>query len=264
MTLLITAGVLDLSVPGVIALSSLAAASLLPYTTTGIAVGAALLVGALAGLLNGLLVAYVKIPSFIATLGTQYLYLGIVFVLTDGGVAPINSNDYSEFTNGSVGVFPLVFIILIVLAALTYFVLYWTHFGRAIRAIGSNERAARLTGVSVNVVKVIAFVIGGLMFAIAGVFLSGELSSSSGTMATGFELNAIAAVVVGGTSLRGGQATMFGTVIGAMLFSLLSNALNLLNVSSYWQYVLTGAVLAVAVALGGTLLSSQQAVRGAD
>jgi ribose transport system permease protein len=264
MTLLITAGALDLSVPGVIALSSLAAANLLPHTTVGVAVGAALLVGAVAGLLNGLLVAYVNIPSFIATLGTQYLYLGIVFVLTEGGVASINSNYYSEFTNGSVGVFPLVFIILIVLAAVAYFVLYWTHFGRAIRAIGSNERAARLAGIPVNLVKVAAFVIGGLLFAVAGVFLSGELSSASGPMAAGFELNAIAAVVVGGTSLRGGQATMFGTVIGAMLFSMLSNALNLLNVSSYWQYVLTGAVLAVAVALGGTLLSSQRAVRGAD
>lgn len=262
MTLLIAAGVMDLSVPGVVALSSLTAATLLPRTTVGMAIVAALLVGALAGLVNGVLVSAVKIPFFIATLGTQYLYLGIVFVLTHGGITPISSYYYGQFTNGTLAGLPIVFVALIVFAVLGYVVLYWTHFGRAIRAIGSNERAARLAGLPVGTVKIATFVIGGLLFAVAGVFLSGELSSVSGTMATGAELNAIAAVVVGGTALRGGQATMTGTVVGAVLFSLLSNALNLLGVTSYWQYVLTGVVLAAAVALG--VLRRGPAVRGAE
>ncbi len=263
MTLLITAGMLDLSVPGIIALTSLTAAGLLSYTSPIVAVSVGLVVGAVCGLLNGCLVAYVKIPAFIATMGTQYLYLGIVFVITRGGVFPVNSEEYTEFANLSVRDIPVAFIVFIGLAIIVYFLLYWTHFGRDIRSIGSNNRAARLAGVSVNYVIVLAFIIGGITFAITGFFLSGLLYSASGTMAIGFELNAIAAVVVGGTSLRGGRATLFGTMVGAVLFSLLSNALNLLRVSSYWQYVLTGVVLAVAVAIG-SLRRRQQAVRGAD
>lgn len=263
MALLISAGQLDLSVPGVIALSALTAAALLPRTTVGVAIVAALLVGCLLGAVNGLLVAYVDIPPFIATLGTQYLYLGIAFVLTQGGVAPISSYYYSTYTNAAVGMFPVVFLVLVVIAAVAYLLLYWTHFGRGMRSVGSNERAARLAGLAVGRIKVGVFALGGALFATSGVFLSGLLSSASGTMATGFELNAIAAVVVGGTSLRGGQATLAGAVVGAVVFSLLSNALNLLGVASYWQYVLTGLVLAVAVALG-SLRRSQREVRGAE
>ncbi|WP_084075439.1 ABC transporter permease [Demequina sp. NBRC 110052] len=262
MALLIGTGLLDLSVPGVIAISALTAAALLPNTTIGVAIAGALAVGALAGLINGVLVAYLKIASFIATLGTQYLFLGIAFIVTEGGIVPIESYYYRSMATQSLGPIPVSFLVLLVVAGLAYGLLYWTHFGRGLRAIGSNERAARLAGVPVSAFKAAAFVIAGVSFAGAGVFLSGLLSSASGTMALSFELNAIAAVVVGGTALRGGRATLAGTVVGAVLFSYLSNALNLLGVASYWQYVLTGTVLAVAVAAGS--LRRGPEARGAD
>lgn len=262
MTLLIAEGSLDLSVPGVLSLAGLTAALSLPHMGAGPAMALAALVGVVAGVLNGVLVAYIEIPAFISTLGTQYLFLGVAFIITAGGVRPLGSPMYARITNASFGFLPLVFIVFLTLAFLAYALLYWTRFGRDIRAIGSNERAARLAAVATNRVKVMTFAFAGLMFAIAGIFLAGRLSSASGTMATGTELNAIAAVVVGGTSLRGGRATIAGTVVGAILFSLLSTALNILRIGSYWQYVLTGAVLAVAVAIG-TLRKSAE-VRGAE
>lgn len=262
MTLLIIEGQLDLSVPGVMALSALAVATVLPVSTVGVAILAALVVGLVLGAVNGILVSVIRIPSFIATLGTQYLFLGIAFVLTKGGVVPVRSSNYSQLVNGRVGIIPVSFIVLVIVALLAYAVVQWTHFGRAIRATGSNERAAGLAGVPVRLLQIETFAIAGALFGLAGAFLAGRLSSAGGTMATGFELNAIAAVVVGGTALRGGRGTLLGTVIGAVLFSILTNALNLLGVSSYWQYIMTGVVLVAAVAVGARRAGA--VVRGAS
>lgn len=263
MMFLIAEGSLDLSVPGVVSLSALAIAVALPFMSAPLAMLVGMLVGLLAGLVNGILVAYVEIPAFIATLGTQYLYLGVVFVLTGGGVVPLRSPLYARITNASVGIFPLSFIVLVVLAVLAFGLLYFTRFGRSVRAIGSNAAAASLAGIPVRRVQLWTFALGGVLFAVAGIFLSGMLSSASGTMATGFELNVIAAVVVGGTPLRGGRATVFGTVLGAVLFSALASSLNILGVGSYWQYVVTGTVLAVAVSVGA-FRGGVGDVRGAD
>ncbi len=262
MTLLIAAGLLDLSVGGVIAVASIAVATVLPHTTIGTALLLALAIGAVLGLVNGLLVTYVKIAPFIATLGTLYLFLGAAFIWTSGKVVPITSSNYRSFTTGTVGLLPVPFLVFVVLAVGTYFVLQRTYFGRTLRAFGSNERAAVLAGLPVNRAKVLVFVVAGVCFALAGVFMAGRLSSAEGNMATGFEMDVIAAVVVGGTALRGGRGTAFGTVVGALLFAVLNNALNLLGVASYWQYVLTGAVLVAAIALGARRSSAAE-VRGA-
>ncbi|MBD7919958.1 ABC transporter permease [Cellulomonas sp. Sa3CUA2] len=262
MTLLISAGLLDLSVGGVIAVSSIAVATVLPHTTIGAAIALALLIGAGLGLLNGLLVTYVRIAPFIATLGTLYLFLGLAFIWTSGKVVPITSSNYRATTTGTLGWVPVPFLVLVVLAFVTYLVLQRTYFGRTLRAFGSNERAAELAGLPVARVKVGVFVVAGICFALAGVFMAGRLSSAEGNMAMGFEMNVIAAVVVGGTALRGGRATTFGTVVGAVLFAVLANALNLLAVASYWQYVLTGTVLVAAVALGARRSAAAE-VRGA-
>ncbi|MBF0687403.1 MAG: ABC transporter permease [Cellulomonas sp.] len=262
MTMLIAAGLLDLSVGGVIAVASIAVATVLPHTTIGGAIALALVIGAVLGLVNGLLVTYVKIAPFIATLGTLYLFLGLAFIWTSGKVVPITSSNYRATTTGTLGWVPVPFLVFVVLAFVTYLVLQRTYFGRTLRAFGSNERAAELAGLPVARVKVGVFVVAGICFALAGVFMAGRLSSAEGNMAMGFEMDVIAAVVVGGTALRGGRATTFGTVVGAVLFAVLANALNLLAVASYWQYVLTGTVLVTAVALGARRSAAAE-VRGA-
>lgn len=262
MTLLIAGGLLDLSVAGVIAVSSIAVAKVLPYTTIGVALLVALVIGALLGALNGLLVTYLRIAPFIATLGTLYLFQGGAFIWTSGDVVPISSYFYRSMTTGTVGRLPVPFLVFLVVAALTYLLLNRTYFGRTLRAFGSNERAATLAGMPVNRTKVLVFVIAGVFFALAGVFMAGRLASAEGTMAQGFEMDVIAAVVVGGTALRGGRGTVFGTIVGALLFAVLANALNLLGIASYWQYVLTGAVLVTAIAVGARRRSAAE-VRGA-
>lgn len=262
MTLLIAGGLLDLSVGGVIAVSSIAVATVLPHTTIGGAIAVALLIGAVLGLINGLLVTYVKIAPFIATLGTLYLFLGLAFIWTSGSVLPITSSNYRELTTGTVGWVPVPFLVFAAVAGVGYLVLQRTYFGRTVRAFGSNERAAGLAGLPVNRAKVLVFVVAGICFSLSAVFMAGRLASAEGNMAMGFEMNVIAAVVVGGTALRGGRGTMFGTVVGALLFAVLGNALNLLGVASYWQYVLTGTVLIAAIAVGARRSSATE-VRGA-
>lgn len=262
MVLLITGGLLDLSVAGILAVSAIAVGTALPHTTIGVVILLAIGVGAALGLVNGLLITYVKIAPFIATLGTLYLFLGASFIWTGGSVVSVTSKNFRSFTTGSIGMVPYAFIALLVLAVVTYFLLYRTGFGRTLRALGSNERAAHLAGMQVNRTKVLVFVVAGICFALAGVFMAGRLSSAEANMATGLEMNVIAAVVVGGTALRGGRGTVFGTVVGAMLFAVLAKALNMLGVASYWQYVVTGSVLVIAVAVGARRRSAAE-VRGA-
>ena len=262
MTLLIAGGLLDLSVGGVIAVSAIAIGTVLPSTTIGGAILVALAIGVGLGLVNGLLVTYVRIAPFIATLGTLYLFLGLAFIWTSGTVVPITSTNYRAATTGTVGRLPYPFLVFLVVAVAAYLLLSRTHFGRTVRAFGSNERAAVLAGLPVARAKVLVFVVAGLCFALSGVFMAGRLSSAEGNMAMGFEMDVIAAVVVGGTALRGGRGTMFGTVVGSLLFAVLANALNLLGVASYWQYVLTGTVLVVAIAVGARRSAAAE-VRGA-
>lgn len=262
MTLLIAGGLLDLSVGGVIAVSAIAVATVLPSTTIGGAVLLALVIGLTLGLLNGLLVTYVRIAPFIATLGTLYLFLGVAFIWTQGSVVAITSQNFRAATTGSLLGLPIPFVVFVLLAVASSVLLARTYFGRTVRAFGSNERAAVLAGLPVNRAKVLVFGVAGACFALAGVFMAGRLSSAEGNMAIGFEMSVIAAVVVGGTALRGGRGTLAGTVVGALLFAVLANALNLLGVASYWQYVLTGTVLVAAIAVGARRADAAE-VRGA-
>lgn len=261
MLLLIVNGLLDLSVAGIIALSAIAVATVLPSTTIGAAIGLAAVIGAALGAINGVVVTFLKIPPFIATLGTQYLFLGAAFVWTNGKVVSIASRNFRGLVTGSIGFLPNVFIIAALLAVLTWVILFRTSLGRNLRSIGSNERAAEVAGINVRATKIGVFAIAGTLFAVAGVFLAGRLSSAEGNMAIGVEMGIIAAVVVGGTSLRGGRGTVLGTILGAILFAWLANALNMLGVASYWQRVVTGSVLVIAVAIG-MHSSRETAVRG--
>lgn len=261
MTLLIGAGLLDLSVSGVMAVSAITVAYTLPHTSVAGAITVALLVGLLAGVLNGVVVAVLRIPPFIGTLGTMYLLLGVAFILTNGKVLAISSSYFYSYTTASLGGFPVPFLAFLLLAALTYFILRWTQFGRHVRALGSNPRATYLAGISTRRTQMLIFIFAAFSFALAGVLMAGRLSSAEGNMAIGIEMNVIAAVVVGGTPLRGGRASVLGTLAGATLFSVLNNGLNMLNVASYYQYVITGIILIAAIAIN-QVRSNDTEIRG--
>lgn len=264
MTVLIASGLIDLSVAGVIAVSSITVAKILPSTTVEVAVLVALVLGAVFGLINGILVGVVKIAPFIATLGTQYLFLGTAFIMTGGKVIPITSHNFRHITTAKIGnIIPVASIIFLILLLITFLLIKHTYLGRAARSTGSNEIAASLAGISVVKTKILIYVFAGICAALAGIFLAGRLSSTEGNMAMGVEMTIIAAVVVGGTSMRGGRASISGTFIGSIFFAVLSSALNLVGVSSYLQYIVMGVVLILAISFGNRKMSMLE-VRGED
>ncbi|MFD1811656.1 ABC transporter permease [Rhodococcus gannanensis] len=260
MTLLIIGGQFDLSVAGIIGVAAVVTAKVLPSTMIGTAILVALGVGAALGALNGIVVTKIRIPPFIATFGMYNVYLALAFIITSGDVIGITSVHYQQLGIDRIAGIPLVFIVFVISCVAVYALVNRTYFGRQLRAVGSNETAARLAGVHVNRVKITAFAIAGLLTGLAAVGLSSLLSSASGTMAQGMELNAIAIAVVGGTALRGGRGTIVGTFTAALLITLIGNALNLLQVQSYWQNIVTGAILVIALVFGGL---RKDTVRGA-
>jgi ribose transport system permease protein len=239
MTLLIIGGMIDLSVAGIIALTAVTLATLLGVVPLGVALIISLAVGGGLGLINGLMVTKLNFPPFIATYAMMNVYLAAAFIWTHASTLPLNNDTFLALAAGEVFGVPSFFVLLIAGALGCSFLLQRTRFGRDLRAIGSSEPASRMAGLAVDRTRILAFVLFGL--------LTSLLSSASANMSIGYELNVIAVAVVGGTTLLGGSGTLFGTVTAAILFSALDNALNLLNVPSYWQYVVAGVVLAVAL-----------------
>lgn len=260
MTLLIIAGAFDLSVAGILGVCGIALALISP-ASPAVAVVATILIGVALGLLNGFVVTRMKIPAFIATLGMMNVYLGVAFIATQGQVLGIGSGFLRALgTNALFGVLPIPFLVMIVVYVLGALFMGRTVYGRYVRAIGSSETASRTVGIPVNMIKVVCFAIVGICTSIAGILLAGELSSANAIMASGYELNAIAIVVVGGTSLKGGSGTLFGSFTGALFFAVINNALNIFGVGAYWQYVVSGLLLISAV--GIEVIRSH--VRGSD
>jgi ribose transport system permease protein len=252
MTLLMIAGAFDLSVAGLLGLCGVVLALLLP--AQGVlaivpAVLAVLVLGGLLGLANGIVVTKARIPAFIATLGMMNIYLALGFMLTNAQVVPVMNSAFRTLGTGVVLGLPVPFLIMIVMYLIAYAILKYATYGRFMRAVGSNETASRTAGLPVDRVRIVAFILVGLFTALAGVLLTALLSSANAIMATGFELNVIAVVVVGGTSLTGGRGTLFGSFTGALLFSVINNALNMFGVGAYWQYVAVGLVLIVALGI---------------
>ncbi len=247
MTLLIIGGMIDLSVAGIIALTAVTIANLLPQVPLGVAVVLALSVGALLGLVNGLIVTKLRFPPFIATYAMLNVYLAAAFIWTHASTMSLTSNSFLAFASSEILGVPPMFIVMLLGALGCSLLLHQTRFGRDLRAIGSSEVASRMAGLAVDRTRIAAFVVFGMLTSAAGIGLASLLSSASANMSIGYELNVVAVAVVGGTSLFGGSGTLLGTVTGAILFAALDNALNLLNVSSYWQYVVAGVVLAAAL-----------------
>ena len=250
MTCVILTGGIDLSVGSVLALSTALCAG---FITNGVPVGLAmvlaLIIGTALGAVSGLLVTKGRLQPFIATLITMTVYRGATMIFMDG--KPI-SNLGDSFTLKVVGKgnfyhIPIPAITFVVMFLIFMFGLEKTTFGRRVYATGSNEQSAKLAGINVNRTKLITYAISGCMSALSGLILLSRLSSAQPTLGSGYELDAIAAVALGGTSMNGGRGRVWGTFVGILIIAVLNNGLNILGVSSYYQDVVKGIVILIAV-----------------
>jgi ribose transport system permease protein len=248
--IIITSGI-DLSVGTVMTLCSVMTGIFISSMGLPIIVGVVggILTGALAGFIAGFVIARMQIPPFIATLAMMMIAKGLALVIS--GAAPIYFTEYPVFTKIAMGNIipgvPNAVVIFFLMAIIGAILLNKTVIGRYTFAIGSNEESTRLSGVNVNKWKVIVYVIAGIFTGVAGILMASRLNSAQPALGQGYELEAIAAVVIGGTSLSGGKGTILGTVIGALIMSVLTNGLRILSVPQEWQTVVVGAVILVAV-----------------
>lgn len=268
MTFVILSGGIDLSVGSIAGLSGVVAGGLLSrglelpalgsvvYFHTWLVVVVALAAGMAVGLLNGWLVARLGVAPFIATLGSLYVARGAALLITDGATFPnlagseeLGNTGFTLIgTSGMLGL-PVAVWVMALMAAVAIAVAGYTPFGRQVYAIGGNERAALLAGVRVPRVKLLVYVISGFCSAVVGLIIAAQLGAAHPATGETFELNAIAAVVLGGTSLMGGRGTIAGTLIGAFVIGVLADGLVLLGVSEFWQMVVKGLVIVLAVVL---------------
>jgi ribose/xylose/arabinose/galactoside ABC-type transport system permease subunit len=218
-------------------------------TATGVAVLGGLAVGLLCGGANGLLIAYLRLPPFITTLGMMSVARGAALLYTDG--RPISGFEagFRWLATGDALRVPMPVVIMLAVYAIGHVVLHRTKLGRYAYAIGGNEQAARLSGVNVPLYKTAVYSVAGLLSGLAGVLLTARLNSAQPVAGLMYELDAIAATVIGGTSLLGGEGKLIGTLVGALIMGVLRNGLNLLDVSSYLQQTVIGLVIIVAVSL---------------
>lgn len=246
---IITSGI-DLSVGSILALSSV---------TMGLAIGSGLglfpailiglLIGALAGAINGFLITRLDLAPFIATLGMMSIARGLALVITKGYPISGMPKPLRYLGKGRMLGIPVPVVVTLIVFVIAYILLKYTKFGRYVYAIGGNEEATRLSGINVRKTKLLVYTWCGTMAGLAGIILTARLNSAQPIAGMGYELDAIAAAVIGGTSLSGGEGTAQGTLLGALIIGVLRNGLNLLNVSSFWQQVVIGCVVIGAVAM---------------
>lgn len=250
LTMVIIIGGIDLSVGAILAFSGLLCASFISDgMNLGLAVLLAFTLGALFGLLNGLIIAYTNMPPFVVTLATQNIARGIVNVYANG--QPISARN-PVFNFLGVGYFlgiPLPVIYSFVLLAVMILILGRSKFGRQLYAVGGNEEAARFSGINIKKVKIIVYTLCGALASFSGIILAARMYSGQPTAGDGFELDAIAASVLGGVSFSGGVGKLGGTIIGVLVLGVLTNGLNLLNINSFWQYIIKGIIILLAVYL---------------
>ncbi|MBJ6988403.1 MULTISPECIES: ABC transporter permease [unclassified Devosia] len=256
-TLVIITGGIDLSVGTLMTFCAVIAGVLLTYLGLPLPVGVvgAILAGTCAGLVSGTVIAKLKVPPFIATLGMMLILKGLSLVIS--GTRPIYFNDTPGFTQIAQGslvgaVIPALpipngVLVLFAVAIVAAFVLSKTALGRYTFALGSNEEAVRLSGVNVDRWKIAVYATAGSICGVAGILIASRLNSAQPALGQGYELDAIAAVVIGGTSLSGGRGTVLGTLIGALIISVLANGLRILSVAQEWQTVVTGCIIILAV-----------------
>ncbi|MBD2213856.1 ribose ABC transporter permease [Calothrix sp. FACHB-156] len=248
MTFVILTGGIDLSVGSILAVSAVVAVlvSLLPALGWA-AVPAALLTGLLLGLVNGALITFLDVPPFIVTLGSLTALRGAAYLVANGTTVINPDLNFAWVGNSYLGPIPWLVMIALLTVVASWFVLRQTVLGVQIYAVGGNQRAARLTGIKVNRVLLFVYGLSGLLAGLAGIMSASRLYSATGLLGQGYELDAIAAVILGGTSFTGGIGTIGGTLLGALIIAVLNNGLTLLNMSYFWQLVVKGLVIIVAV-----------------
>ena len=250
LTFVIISGGIDLSVGSILAFAGVVMAHALrlgwPFP---LAIAAGVAVGATCGLVNGLLISFGRLPPFIATLGMMSVARGAALLATDGRPVSGFEESFRWLATGQVAGLPVPVLVMVLVYALAHFVLQRTKFGRYTYAIGGNEEASLLSGVPVRWYKIGIYVLGGALAALSSALLTARLNSAQPIAGLSYELDAIAATVIGGTSLMGGQGSVIGTLIGALIMGVLRNGLNLLGVSSFIQQVVIGVVIIAAVLL---------------
>lgn len=252
MTLIIILGHIDLSVGAVVAMSGTLTVGMVVNQglPMWLAILLGLIIGTLAGFLNGVIVSTFRVPAFIITMAMMNVCNGVAYVYSGGQATRINDPFFSAIGTGYLfNVIPLPILYMVILIAVISFVLGKTKFGTYVYAIGGNREAARLSGVPIKKVEVIVFTLSGALSAFAGLVLCSRMYSGQPSVGSGYELDAIAACVLGGTSMSGGKGHISGTILGAMVIGIISNGLNLIGVSSYWQLIVKGVIIAGAVLL---------------
>lgn len=254
MTFVILTGGIDLSVGAILALTSaLSAMMITSGVPTLIAMLVGIIIGGILGGVNGLIITKGGAAPFIASLATMTIFRGATYVFTNGnpitGKAMNNSFVFQFIGRGYFFGIPVPVILMIIAFIILYVLLHKMTFGRKTYALGGNEKAAFVSGIKVNITKNWIYVISGIMSSAAGMILISRLSSAQPDAGTGFEMDAIAAVVLGGTSLAGGRGRIFGTLIGALIIGTLNNGMNLIGISSFYQQIVKGIVIIIAVLL---------------
>lgn len=253
MTFVIITGGIELSVGSVVALSGCVTAGMMNYY--GMPIPAAIIVGLLAaaivGLINGMVIAGFKVPPFVITMATQTICRGFAYVFTDGRPIVQLPKSFLQIGRGKVGgeegVLPWPVVIMVVIMILMCLLLYKTKFGRYVFAVGGNEEAARVSGINTRKIKIIAYTLYAVLAGIAGILLASRIDAGQPQVGVAYETDAIAATVIGGTSLSGGIGTMYGTMVGAIIIGVINNGLDLLGVNQYYQMIVKGLIIAFAV-----------------
>ena len=251
MTFVIIGGGIDLSQGSVLALAAIVVSFVLKNGEGNmyLAMLAGLLTGAGIGFINGAAIAYLRIPPFIVTLGTMNIVRGIALIITDAKTASANYLPFRTIGQEYLLGIPVPIYIFTIIAFIGHFVLSQTSTGRYIYALGSNEEAARLSGVKTVRNKIIIYTLSGLVVACAAIVYLSRLGAAQPTAGSGYELESIAATIIGGTSISGGEGGMLGSVLGAILVAVIRNGLVILGVKTYWQWVVSGAIIILAVSI---------------
>lgn len=248
MTMVLIIGGIDLSVGSVMAMSGMVSAYLsLSGVPFGICMLAGLATGVAAGFVNGIILANTKLPPFIVTYATQSILRGMVYVITGAGTIRLVSQAYMDFGGLSLGAIPLPVLYMIGVICVSTILLSRTKFGRHLFAIGGNPKAAQYAGINTKKSTLIIYIISGVCAAFAGMVLTSRNSSMQPAVGNGAEMDAIAAVVLGGTSMAGGRGSISGTILGAFIIGFINNGLNMLRMDSFYQYLVKGIVILIAV-----------------
>lgn len=243
-------GGLDLSPGAVVAVTSVVSASFgRGEHPTALAILIGLCVGLAAGTINGIFVTKLKVPPFIATLGMMTSAKGIAMLYTDGNSVNGLTDSYRIWGAGKLLGIPIPIIIMLVLAVIMYILLEHTPYGRHVVAVGDNEQAAKISGIKTERIMLSVYIIGGVLASVASILMSGRIASGQPLLGEGYEMDAISAAVVGGVSLKGGVGSIWGVVCGALIIGIINNGMNLLGVSSYWQQVVKGIIIVLAIVL---------------